>query len=104
MLVFGLFLVFKEDSLAKMAGSNEIFNIFFGGRYIVTMMGFFSIYTGLIYNDVFSKSLNIFGSHWAYPNNATFPLKLDETLMLDPGNFTQYKGDPYVFGIGQVSH
>ena len=99
MLVFGLFMVFKEDSLAKKAGSNEIFNIFFGGRYIVTMMGFFSIYTGLIYNDVFSKSLNIFGSHWAYPNNSTFPLKLDETLMLDPGNFTQYKGDPYVFGI-----
>ena len=94
MLAFGLFLVLKEDSLAKMASSNEIFNIFFGGRYIVTMMGFFSIYTGLIYNDVFSKSLNIFGSHWAYPDNSTFPLKLDETLMLDPGNFTQYKGDP----------
>ena len=65
-LLVGLFLVIKEDQLAKSAGSNEIFNIFFGGRYIITLMGLFSIYTGLIYNDTFSKSFNIFGSHWAY--------------------------------------
>ena len=104
MLVFGLFLVLKEDSLAKKAGSNEIFNIFFGGRYIVTMMGFFSIYTGLIYNDVFSKSLNIFGSHWAYPDNSTFPLKLGESLMLDPGNWTQYKRNPVSTKLLQIFH
>ncbi len=106
LFIVGLFLVFKEDSLAKPAAKNEIFNIFFGGRYIITMMGFFSIYTGLIYNDVFSKSVNIFGSHWAYnvelwPGNSTVD-GLERTLMLDPGNFSQYKGDPYVFGIDPI--
>ena len=54
----------QEKKLEKYVDSSEIFKIFFGGRYIIFMMSVGAIYTGLIYNDIFSKSFNIFGSHF----------------------------------------
>lgn len=79
---------------------------FFAGRYIILLMGIFSVYTGLIYNDVFSRSLNIFGSSW-YPvfDNAT--LSSSETVQLDPRvmNSTadrMYAGYPYPFGLDPI--
>jgi len=58
-------IVVNEFYLIAVSSLSQIWSTFFNGRYIILMMGLFSVYTGLIYNDCFSKSLNIFGSGWS---------------------------------------
>ncbi|XP_076459506.1 V-type proton ATPase 116 kDa subunit a 1-like isoform X2 [Babylonia areolata] len=101
MFLFGLWMIYGEKKYK--AGNNEIANTFFGGRYIITLMGLFSIYTGLIYNDVYSKSVNIFGSAWRQHDysNETLDEGADKDLMLDPLDFFR-NHTPYPFGIDPV--
>ncbi|XP_037956746.1 V-type proton ATPase 116 kDa subunit a1 isoform X3 [Teleopsis dalmanni] len=100
MALFGLWMIRKEKGLAAQKTDNEIWNIFFGGRYIIFLMGVFSMYTGLIYNDIFSKSLNIFGSHWEVHYNRS-TVASNKFLQLNPET-NDYSGTPYPFGMDPV--
>ncbi|XP_071444730.1 V-type proton ATPase 116 kDa subunit a 1 isoform X1 [Hetaerina americana] len=100
MALFGGWMVMQEKPLASKKSDSEIWNIFFGGRYIIFLMGLFSMYTGLIYNDIFSKSLNIFGSYWD-SNYDKKTLMNNKYLQLDP-NSTAYVGYPYPFGMDPI--
>ncbi|XP_076042466.1 V-type ATPase subunit a family protein Vha100-1 isoform X2 [Oratosquilla oratoria] len=100
MSAFALWMVLKEKSLATLKTTNEIWKIFFGGRYIILLMGLFSIYTGVIYNDVFSKSFNIFGSSWhVKPGIPDTTLINDKQVTLNPGDREEYIGTPYPVGL-----
>uniref|UniRef100_A0A7S1KSN2 V-type proton ATPase subunit a n=1 Tax=Percolomonas cosmopolitus TaxID=63605 RepID=A0A7S1KSN2_9EUKA len=61
MFLFALTLVIFQSKLRNFAETNEMFGMVFQGRYIVLLMGLFSMYTGLLYNDIFSLSLENFG-------------------------------------------
>ncbi|XP_070172748.1 V-type proton ATPase 116 kDa subunit a 1 isoform X1 [Polyergus mexicanus] len=100
MFLFGGWMVLKEKPLAAKKSDNEIWNIFFGGRYIIFLMGLFSMYTGLIYNDVFSKSLNIFGSNWLINYNYS-TIHSNKDLQLNPSS-KDYIDYPYPFGMDPV--
>ena len=62
-------MILNERRLSKI--NDELFDMVFGGRYILLMMGFFSMYTGIVYNDLFSKAMALFGSsRWQWPADA----------------------------------
>uniref|UniRef100_A0A2K6UQT4 V-type proton ATPase subunit a n=1 Tax=Saimiri boliviensis boliviensis TaxID=39432 RepID=A0A2K6UQT4_SAIBB len=83
-----------------------MFSTVFSGRYIILLMGVFSMYTGLIYNDCFSKSLNIFGSSWSVRPMFTYnwteeTLRGNPVLQLNPA-LPGVFGGPYPFGIDPI--
>ncbi|CCM05773.1 uncharacterized protein FIBRA_08006 [Fibroporia radiculosa] len=81
-------MILFERKLAS-ADLGEILGTFFFGRYIILLMGAFSMYTGFLYNDIFSKSLHVFSSGWTWPsqhgngsvpavsNGYTYPIGID---------------------------
>ncbi|XP_076238080.1 V-type ATPase subunit a family protein Vha100-1 isoform X2 [Calliopsis andreniformis] len=101
MFLFGGWMVLKEKPLAAKKSDNEIWNIFFGGRYIIFLMGLFSMYTGFIYNDIFSKSLNIFGSYWRINYNYS-TIHTNKELQLNPSEKDEYFQIPYPIGMDPV--
>uniref|UniRef100_A0A8C5IRR0 V-type proton ATPase subunit a n=1 Tax=Junco hyemalis TaxID=40217 RepID=A0A8C5IRR0_JUNHY len=108
MLGFALWMVINEKSLLAQKSTNEIWNTFFSGRYLILLMGIFSMYTGFIYNDCFSKSFNFFGSSWhiipMFKNNTwNKDVLLENTvLQLNPATPGVYSGNPYPFGIDPI--
>ncbi|KAI1471959.1 V0/A0 complex, 116-kDa subunit of ATPase [Daldinia caldariorum] len=64
MLSASLAMIYWEKPLKKV--KFELFAMIYYGRYIALVMSVFSLYTGLIYNDVFSKAFTFFDSAWEW--------------------------------------
>ncbi|KAG1849181.1 V-type ATPase, V0 complex, 116kDa subunit family [Suillus subalutaceus] len=85
-----LYMIFQEKKWARQE-LDEILGQFFYGRYIILLMGVFSVYTGLMYNDIFSKSLHIWHSGWDFPES-------------DGVSYAVSNGHIYPFGIDPGWH
>ena len=80
---FGMYLILKKNEI-----TNFLLKLFIPHRYLISMMGFFAVYCGFIYNDFLSLSLNIFGSCY------------DPTNAIPPDNVIPRISDECVYGFG----
>jgi len=101
MAMFGAWMCIWERKLEAKKINDEIWRIFFGGRYIILLMGLFSVYTGFVYNDIFSKSMNIFGSSWQITYNASTIIENPE-LQLNPASDDLKNDTVYPIGLDPV--
>ncbi|XP_040891582.1 V-type proton ATPase 116 kDa subunit a3 [Toxotes jaculatrix] len=103
MAAAALWMILRDNKDAH--SGNEMWEMVYAGRYLILLMGLFSVYTGAIYNDCFSRGLSTFPSGWHLrPMNWS-----DETLRgslylsLDPNVTGVFQG-PYPFGIDPIWH
>ncbi|XP_076971630.1 V-type proton ATPase 116 kDa subunit a 3 [Tamandua tetradactyla] len=107
MALFALAMVLAENQPAVRAAQSEIWQTFFAGRYLLLLMGLFSVYTGFIYNECFGRATAIFPSGWsaaAMANRSGWSdafLAQHPLLALDP-NVTGVFLGPYPFGIDPI--
>jgi V-type H+-transporting ATPase subunit a len=87
MTLAALLMVVFEKRLEK-AKLGEVVQMMFGGRYLILVMGLFSIYTGLLYNEWLSRPMNLFGTAWYYPYGSDTAVKIP--------------GYTYAFGVDPV--
>jgi V-type H+-transporting ATPase subunit a len=67
LLIGGLYLVLTEKK-AEDRSMDEMMKGMYSARYMLFMMGLYSVYCGLVYNDFFSLGLNLFYSNFDFIN------------------------------------
>ncbi|KAL1903391.1 H(+)-transporting V0 sector ATPase subunit a [Sporothrix stenoceras] len=95
MLSAALAMIYWEKPLKKV--TFELFAMVYYGRYIALVMAVFSVFTGLVYNDVFSKSMTLFPSAWEWDVPDNFREGMTVTAKLK-GNYR------YPFGLDWMWH
>lgn len=102
--IFAAWMIRKESELLQKKWG-EMWETVFSGRYIILLMGLFSIFTGFIYNDIFSCALNWFGGsrfEYATYQNGTV---INYGSPAAPKYRLVYEGEsPYPFGLDPAWH
>jgi len=97
--IFGSYLCYYAEDIKKKTGTMLYEIIPF--RYLIIMMGFFAFYCGLIYNDMTSISLNLFGS--CYDPNTSDTSKYINNVNANTTDILRTSNDcVYPFGIDPI--
>ncbi|ESO04672.1 hypothetical protein HELRODRAFT_187007 [Helobdella robusta] len=111
--LFGLFLIVGQKKFPPALMNNEIFRMGFTARYLILLMGTFSMYSGIMYNDCFAKPLNLFGSSWSannmsmllkvwlkmVTNHLPYKTEMKDAQPLDPVRKDMFSRSPYTMGM-----
>ncbi|KNC84341.1 hypothetical protein SARC_03421 [Sphaeroforma arctica JP610] len=108
MMLAAAVMIWKERAIMRSKSLGEMPGTVFQGRYMIFLMGLFSIYTGFIYNDCFAKNLWIFDSAWDLPTKnwgeSGMFLNVREKVKNDYAcpDGCGYRGYPYPIGVDPV--
>jgi len=97
----GLYLLWNEKANDK-AKLGELTEGLHGGRYMIVMMGFFAVYAGFVYNDMFALGLNLFKSRYYFAGQ-DYNEVAEGTVAVAIADY----GDPetvYPFGLDPIWH
>ncbi|KAG5470490.1 hypothetical protein LSCM1_01734 [Leishmania martiniquensis] len=95
LLFIALFLISREKAW-RTAPLNEMAAMVFGGRYLLLLMSLFAIYMGVLYNDFFGFSLNLFTSGYTW---APISEQKGVTYPMTPNGLPSVK-PPRVYAMG----
>lgn len=94
LLMIGMWAIMQSKTLQGAPKSGGLHQLF-SHRYMVTAMGFFAVYAGLIYSEFFAIGINLFGSRWSCPASSS-----SSSITCSPNYDTLNAGTgPYPFGI-----
>lgn len=97
LFLFAAWVLWNEKWLMTFKGKDEMFDMVFGGRYMLILMGFFATYAGFMYNDFFAMGLGIWPTHWSEMENPP-----DGTS--DMGFYPNQNIPVYPFGVDPTWH
>lgn len=113
MTAFAILLLVREKKMLREPLSDMV-GMIFGGRYIILLMGLFSLFTGAMYNEFFSMPITIAGptkymclqpgASDAQPWRDCAGLASNATNVFTSGLVLPEGRDPYQFGLDPIWH
>ncbi|XP_053624283.1 V-type proton ATPase 116 kDa subunit a 4-like isoform X2 [Plodia interpunctella] len=93
--IYGIWMINNEKKYASRRSRNDVWNIIFAGRYMILLMGLFTIFMGFMYNEWFSQAIKLMAAYWL---NTSDPNTISKSsfITLNPKADT---GFVYLFGI-----